>query len=450
LLAHRQVAVAALVLGGLMAAAGPAEAGNVSKLALECHAGKQKACDELAKIALTDKHDYAREEAAGAVRDQTVLAKIALEDPEKDVRDAAVRNLTDEAALEKVAIADKDKEVSKDAAHKLQDPAAIFRVALNAASQFTRSLATAMLKDQGLLARLAIENTNASIRRDALQDITDETSLKTVATTSKDPAIQTAAVWKLQDQATLQSLANSAGDETVRKAALAALDVRTASQEREVYLWKAASTPANRAPQQRWKIDAAVGAADLSGGFVDTSSSTNTMAGVALGAATLLASAGGFNDAPDSVSWDFRPESAQDVCVLEAGQLEVGDFQNSRHLDAPISFTAQVRNDKGSWVVSNGEVAFVLQPHIHTLQNGTLTITGAWAAFGVIAGSPAHAVVRTQTMSGAIATVTGKIRFPEDRWTLAGAGIEIMGGGLQFDETGVFLMVGTKYRKHPQ
>jgi hypothetical protein len=43
--------------------------------------------------------------------------------------------------------------------------------------------------------------------------------------------------------------------------------------------------------------------------------------------------------------------------------------------------------------------------------------------------------------------VTGTIRFPNNQWTLAKEGLEIKGGGLQFDETGVFLMPGTEFRK---
>jgi hypothetical protein len=43
--------------------------------------------------------------------------------------------------------------------------------------------------------------------------------------------------------------------------------------------------------------------------------------------------------------------------------------------------------------------------------------------------------------------VTGTIRFPADRWTDAKKGFKIKGGGLQFDETGVFLIPGTQYLK---
>jgi ankyrin repeat protein len=49
-------------------------------------------------------------------------------------------------------------------------------------------------------------------------------------------------------------------------------------------------------------------------------------------------------------------------------------------------------------------------------------------------------------MPATAVTVTGTIRFPNDKWTWAKRGLRIQGGGLQFDETGVFLMPGTQYR----
>lgn len=448
--------LATVALIGLAMLAQPAMASNVAKLGRECREGKQKACDELAKIALTDKRADQRREAADVVTDQTVLERMALEDPEKFVRVAAVKHLTGELALVKVALADQDNEVSQVALLKLKKPVSVFQVALQAKSESTRSLATAMLKDipvpfqvyQGLLARLVVESTDARIRSKAMESITDQQSVETVATASKDAAIQAAAVWKLKDPGVLRLLATNATEETVRKAALAALDVTTTQAEREVYVWKAPADYGTDASRPHWKISARVGRASIAGGFVTNQSAAGAMA-ENLMSGEINSEAKGFS------AWWFAPESDKDSLVLESGKLTVATMlvvgRNSttvgQDIPAPATFHTRVADGKGSWLITNGILALILQPKLHINPSGTLAMTGVWVGYG----SVPNAVSFTSAPIGDIdVSVVGTIRFPADQWTLAGAGIEIMGGGLQFDETGVFLLPGTKYRKHVQ
>lgn len=449
---QRRAILGALSLMGIGLLALPVRASNIEKLGRECREGKQKACEELANIALTDKHSFQRREAADVVADQTVLERIALEDPETFVRDAAVKRLTDETGLVKVAVTDKDNEVSQDALHKLKKPASVFQVALQARSETTRSVATAMLKDQGLLARLTVESTDASVRSNAMENITDQQSVETVATASKDAAVQTAAVWKLRDTGVLQLLATNATDETVRKAALAALDVKTTQGEREVYVWKAPAEYATDTSRPRWRISGRLGRASVAVGtsiFATNKSAAGEMAKSFMSDDSLgLLISGEINpEAKGFSAWWFAPESDKDFLALESGKLPVGTTTTGQDITAPATFHTRVADGKGSWFITNGILALILQPKLHINPNGTLAMAGVWVGYGSV---PNAVSLASAPISDNAVSVVGTIRFPTDLWTLAGAGIEIMDGGLKFDETGVSLMTGTKYRMHPQ
>jgi len=87
----------------------------------------------------------------------------------------------------------------------------------------------------------------------------------------------------------------------------------------------------------------------------------------------------------------------------------------------------------------------LFRPTLHIDQERTLAIGGAW----VVCTQGAGTVMTCgySTIQDVPVEVVGTIRFPKDEWSQAGASLEIMGGGLEFDETDVFLIPGTQYRE---
>lgn len=110
ILTRATVAVAILVIPSHLSAT---VEDKLYALSEKCKSGKQSACSDLARIALTDPAPHVRGYAAHYVTDQLVLAKIAVE--EKDVfnRVAVVERLTDQSLLKKIALGDEDPEVSE-------------------------------------------------------------------------------------------------------------------------------------------------------------------------------------------------------------------------------------------------------------------------------------------------------------------------------------------------
>jgi hypothetical protein len=438
----RAVAVAPVVLFALFALAEPLRASNIPALGSQCHSGKQKACDELAKIATEDKHPDRRSEAVSQLNDQSLLEKIALQDSAADVCDEAVSMLTDQAALGRVAIAETVKDIAQEALNKVTDPSWLFQAALEAKVFEIRTAAADKLEDPLLLSRIALESTDTTIGVRAIKKLSDQSLLGKIATQAKDSAVRTAAVWKLTDRVLLAKVAADDPDEDVRKAASAAEDWKTAQAEREVYVWKAPTPDASGAPLPRWRISGILGAADL-GEDISNSDSSQTLGSLAMGVGSLLESsinpeAAGFSP------WSFKPENDQDVCDLESGYLSFLDSDgNQKRIPAPISFKGHVANGKGMWGMSDGKSVVLFRPTLHIDQKGTLAIGGAWAGYTPGTGTGSFS---SSTIQDAV-IVVGTIRFPKDELNQAGAGLEIMGGGLQFDETGVFLMPGTQYRK---
>ena len=152
-------------------------------------------------------------------------------------------------------------------------------------------------------------------------------------------------------------------------------------------------------------------------------------------------------EGPGHVSWWVEPGTENDMCLLESGGIPPGMNVALTAAMAQLRFNGVFANGKGVWAVS-GENAFLFfQPKLHINANAKLAIGGSVAALSYIPGTPGQLAVNASTLQDTLVTIVGTIRFPQDKWTLAGAGIELQGGGLQFDETGVFLMPGTKYRK---
>ena len=92
---------------------------NIMVLQSKCGSGKQSACRELAKIAVSDPDARVRRDAAFVLTDQSLLAKIAINDPNADVRSSAVYQLTDRSLLARIAAEDKDADVRNAAKRNL-------------------------------------------------------------------------------------------------------------------------------------------------------------------------------------------------------------------------------------------------------------------------------------------------------------------------------------------
>jgi len=385
-----------------------------------------------------------RKAAVKRMTDQTALTRVALEEKDFEVRQLAVLKLTDQGLLEKLAL-DNDKYIREDAIGKLMDQAALARVAVQEKDFEVCRLALSKLTDEALLAKVAVEGADASARNYAVGKLADQALLAKVAVEGADASVS-GAVWKLTDQALLARVALEGNNENVRKAAKTALaGGETVENGRAVYIWRSSPTEKGiQAARARLRISSVLGAADLNGDILGPSQSTILLAITSDSADSPLA--------PGFVVWQFAGEDKNDVCTLESGSIFLG---NGNEVRGRISFIGhKANNGKGTWGTSNGRAFVLFRPRLYLKSDETLVLGGWLASYaGAIVGDrPADRPAVTVALSTSVSamreipvTVTGTIRFPRDRWTPAGAGFNIKGGGLQFDETGVFLIPGTKY-----
>jgi hypothetical protein len=196
---------------------------KVNKLALQCREGKQKACSELAKMAVEDKDAYVRRLAAMELTDQSLLAGIAIADKDFSVRRAVMTKLTDQSLLAKVAAEATDAGVRSTAVVNLTDQSLLTKVAIADTNANVRRLAVMKLTDQSQLAKITVEATDAGVRSTAVAKLTDRSLLANVAAQATDVSIRSAAVARLTDQSLLAKIAVEDRDASVRSAALATL-----------------------------------------------------------------------------------------------------------------------------------------------------------------------------------------------------------------------------------
>lgn len=488
---HRAVWVASLALIGAALLAQPARASNIAKLGRECREGKQKACEELTRIATEGKYPMDRESAIHELSDQVLLLRIALQDPDVSVRRAAADKLDAASALEflksfSMETLD-DINLSSLALSKIQDPSLVFQAALDCKEVGMRKMSTDKLTDQSLLSRLALESTDAAVQSKAVNKLTDQKAIETVATGSKVAAVRAAALWKLTNSSVVESIEKNDADENVRNAAKAALDWETVRAEHEAYVWKASAPAATGSPLPRWKVSGVLGTSDRSWEIItvvqqiygekafagetslsvapvmnsrfqtarlDESTSGNgplarSMMATSIGANWLLER--DINEeSAGYVPWWIDPEEDQDACILESSAVppELGVALKAAMMK--LEFRGVIVSGKGVWEVNDEKAYVFFQPKLHVNRYGQLALGGTVAAFTYVAGTPGQLAMKSSTLEDAPVTVSGTIRVAPDHVTQVGGGYELQGGGLQFDETGVFLMVGTKYRKRPQ
>jgi hypothetical protein len=117
---------------------------DVNSLALQCRSGKQRACIDLAKVAMEDKSASVRLAAAQQLTDQPSLGKIATESKDASVRRDAALKLNDQPLLERIAAEDKDADVRLAVAGKVAEQ----KRAAEARAASARIAAAAKLADE--------------------------------------------------------------------------------------------------------------------------------------------------------------------------------------------------------------------------------------------------------------------------------------------------------------
>jgi hypothetical protein len=137
-------------------------------LSNQCHAGKQKACVELRKIAESKNRNAIL--AINSLMDQTLLANLDA----RGNRNAslAVTHLTDQALLASVALENKSPRLRKLAVERLNDQKTLAGIAANDEDADVRRVAVAKLADRRLLARIATGDRDAKVRDAAAAAIT--------------------------------------------------------------------------------------------------------------------------------------------------------------------------------------------------------------------------------------------------------------------------------------
>ena len=209
------------------------------------------------------------------------------------------------------------------------------------------------------------------------------------------------------------------------------LSLATVVKEHEVYVWK---TSGDANPEMHWKIQSGLGTADVT---LKSVAAENPMVSMAAGGLSFFGDLVGPGDAFLKLS--LAPSELSDSVVFDSGTWQPGI--NGKTLSAPIAFLARLpETGERIWAASDGQSAIMLQPTISISKEGKIMIGGAIA---ILAGNQ----FGTSTVTAQSASLSGTIRFPADHVMEVKPGFRIRGGGLEFDETGISLMPGTRYVK---
>jgi len=199
---------------------GGTDISRINKLAQECSAGKAKACQKLAEIAMNDRSWPVCEAAAKALTDQSLLADIVMHYKFEDVAEAAFEKLTDQTQLGRIAKNHKEYMRRQETVEKLTDQVILVDIAKNDPNDWVKSTAIMRLTDQALLVEFA---RNKETRWGAVQNphLSDQALLADIAKNDNDEDIRLFAVNNpsLSDQAMIGDVAKSASDNDVRRAA---------------------------------------------------------------------------------------------------------------------------------------------------------------------------------------------------------------------------------------
>ncbi len=328
------------------------------------------------------------------------LAKLAEHDKDSAVRIEAVDQLRDQPLLGEIALEGEDEKVRNAAFSKLTDQAQLEKVAREAKDQGIRTAA-----EQALLARAAVTGGDASVRRSAVEKLMDQLLLANVAESDRDEGVRNAAVSTL---------------------ARMSVAITTVSAEREVYIWRPSTGGAETA-RPRWKINASLGKGGMAGtGPIDPEIFLN-------GAAHDPGPAPGFD------VWYFAPRDSSDRLTLEPGSTL--NWYGGM-LPGPITFIGLTNSSSGEtfWATLPNQVGGFARFHtvLYPGPGGALVLGG-----GLFLSQGGR--MNVMSIPAVPVSVTGTIRFSGDRWISAKPGLSVKGGGVQFDETGAFLIPGTQY-----
>jgi hypothetical protein len=216
-----------------------------------------------------------------------------------------------------------------------------------------------------------------------------------------------------------------------------------AGGESRVYIWRATSTAGY---ERRWSIRGVLGRAGLPGhgpipgvqrqlglpvpvyGPYEVSPPLSLIQ--AISADESLAS--NFEE-----PWAIAPGNTDDEFSLESGSAMIHISLRDLTLRGPIRFRSEARIGVFDWSAPDGYGGYIcIRPFLWPASSGSLFL----GADVVASGTEGLAQMWSKPVN-----VSGTIRFPDYKWTEAKRGFVIKGGGLQFDETGVFLIPGTLY-----
>lgn len=210
------------------------------------------------------------------------------------------------------------------------------------------------------------------------------------------------------------------------------VSLATVQKDHEVYLWKGAS---GSKPGMHWSVQSALGKADVAlKGINDTNSMVTT---VLEGMSTFNQMLGIPDDAFLKLS--LAPSQPSDAIVFDSGDWQMG--MNGQSAPAPLAFLAKLpATGERIWDATDGNTVVLLQPTLYISKDGRVMLGGGIAFI-------TNTEVGSSTLTTQEVTLSGRIRLPADQSMEVKPGFRIRGGGLEFDETGISLMVGTKYVK---
>jgi hypothetical protein len=197
---------------------------RLDRVATQCTAGNEKACNDLARIAETDKTHRKSMYAVKVLTNQRFLADLAQRAPLMDIRMAAIERLSDPTLVATLAKNEPNNHVRVTAVMRLTDPALLAHYATQDPDGFVRQAAAGSpgLDDESTLKSCATRDSSPYVRMAALGNphLRDQEFLVRAATGTDLDSVRGAAVARLTDQALLRRLVLDDPNVRIRAAAV--------------------------------------------------------------------------------------------------------------------------------------------------------------------------------------------------------------------------------------
>jgi hypothetical protein len=225
-------------------------------------------------------------------------------------------------------------------------------------------------------------------------------------------------------------------------------EFHTVKEEHAVYVWK--SPTGRQSASQQWRIQGLVGS--TAPGLRDLFSDLFSFD---VRAREMMVAMYGQDDAefyarrydPPAEGfpiWHLVPETSKDFC-----KIELGTFSGVPGLPLPFSFPALTKKDGSSirlWGIALESGLAYMSPVIYVSKDKSTLMFGG--EIGGVTTTASGINPSSKSLASVSAIVFGTIRYPDDKWTHVGGGYTIRSGGLEFDDIGVSLLVGTQYKKN--